>query len=163
MLPLDDPRWKTLHGAYRRPFDASRALRQIYARENGDVAWSELWNELHHQGDVDAASYAVVPHVVQILKTSADIDLNGYAFVATVELERHRRKNPPIPVWMQEAYDAAWNELLPIALRDYANATDPLTSRAILGALALCKGLRTLGELAATYDESEIQEILENS
>lgn len=63
MLALDDPRWKTLEGGYRVVYDASIALARL---ERGEDVWKELWNELHHQGDVGESSYAAVPHLVRI-------------------------------------------------------------------------------------------------
>ena len=79
MLPLDDPKWKSLRGGYKIPYDPTSALRHLYAGKNPDVAWSELWNELHHQGDVGEASYASVPHLVKIQKDHGDLDWNAYA------------------------------------------------------------------------------------
>ena len=161
MLALDDPIWKTLCGGYRTPYDPTLVLRQLYAGEKVATAWSELWNELHHQGDVGEASYASVPHLVEILKQSGDLDWDAYAMIATIEIERHRPRNPPLPVWLAPAYETAWKDLLAVALRDYAQTTDPLTARAILGVLALCKGLRNIALLASTFDESETKEIVD--
>jgi hypothetical protein len=58
-MSLDDLRWQELHGGYRVPFDASELLRRL---EQGQDIWDELWQELHHQGDVGEASYAAVSH-----------------------------------------------------------------------------------------------------
>lgn len=162
MLPLDDPKWKSLHGGYKIPYDPSGVLRRLYAGENQEAAWEELWEELHHQGDVGDASYAVVRHLVQIQKDRGDLDWNAYALVATIEIERHRRSNPPIPDWLFPSYESAWSDLIAVALRDYAKANDPLTARAILGVLALCKGLREIGTIVSHFDESEIKEIFDN-
>lgn len=81
--------------------------------------------------------------------------------MATIEIERHRTSNPPIPDWLLAPYESAWNDLRMVALRDYAKATDPLTVRAILGVLALCKGLREIGTLVSHFDESEIRELFD--
>jgi hypothetical protein len=162
MLALDDPIWKTLRGGYRTPYDPTGALRQLYAGENVATAWSELWNELHHQGDVGEASYASVPHLVEIQKQHGDLDWNAYALMAVIEIERHRPRNPPLPEWLAPAYESAWKDVLDVALRDYAVTTDPLTARAILGVLALCKGLPNIGTLVATFDESETKKIVDD-
>lgn len=91
MLNLDDPKWKELNGGYRTPYDASIALREL---EAGEDAWDELWQELHHQGDVGEASYAAVPHLVRIAGAASEIDRNLFSLVATIEIERHRGGNP---------------------------------------------------------------------
>jgi hypothetical protein len=162
VLPLDDPKWKSLRGGYKTPYDASDALRRLYLGEDPDSIWDEFWNELHHQGDLGEASYASVPHLVKILKDRMDLDWNPYALIATIEIERHRKSNPPIPDWLLPSYSAAWNDLLDIALRDYGKTSNPETARVILGVLALCKGLREIGTIASQFDESEIKEIFEN-
>ena len=160
MLPLDDPQWKSLRGGYKILYDPTDSLRRLYAGENPKAAWAELWENLHHQGDVGDASYASVPHIVRILKDRSDPDWNGYALIATIEIERRRRQNPPIPDWLLHLYESAWNDLMTVALRDYAKTNDPLTARAILGVLALCKGLGELGALVY-FDDSEIKEIFD--
>jgi hypothetical protein len=66
MLPLNDERWRSLDGGYRIPYDASVALRALEHAGDLQPVWDELWNELHHQGDVGIASYAAVPPLVRI-------------------------------------------------------------------------------------------------
>jgi hypothetical protein len=161
MLSLDDPRWKSLRGGYKVPYDPTGALRQLSAGLNQAAAWAELWQGLHHQGDVGEASYAAVPHLVQIQMNRPELHSNAYALLATIEVERHRASNPPIPDWLLAPYEAAWSSLRTIALRDYANATEPLTVRAIVGVLALCKGLREIGTIVSQCDESEIRELFD--
>jgi hypothetical protein len=161
MMPLDDPRWQTLCGGYRTPYDPTGALRLLEAGKNKEAAWAELWEELHHQGDVGEASYACVPHLVRILSDRGDADWNAYSLIATIEIERQRRPNPPIPAWLRSSYDSGWKDLAAVALRDYAKADDPLTVRVILGVLALSKGLREIGAILSHFDETEIKEIFE--
>jgi hypothetical protein len=64
MLPLDDPRWRSYKGGYQAPYDASPGLRRLLADGPDEELWEEFWNELHHQGDVNQASYAAVPWLV---------------------------------------------------------------------------------------------------
>jgi len=116
MLPLDDPRWNDLQGGYRIPYDPTSALRRLDAGEDQQASWAELWAELH-QGDVGEASYASVPHLVRILERG-DLDWNGYALIATIDIERRSRPNPPIPDWLAPSYHAAWQEVTGVALRD---------------------------------------------
>ncbi len=158
MLPLDDPRWSELAGGYKTPYDPSAALRRL---ENGENTWDELWQELHHQGEVGEASYATVPHLVRIGKLLPRRDWNLYGLVSTIEIERHRKSNPPLPKWLAKAYTHAWQDLLELGLRDLHNIKDRETVRSILGAIALAKGEVMLGALISHSDDSEIEEILE--
>lgn len=73
MLSLTDPIWLELQGGYRMPYDASKALAQM---EGGESVWDELWNELHHQGDVGVASYAAIPQLVRISEARRGSDWN---------------------------------------------------------------------------------------
>ena len=162
MLSFDDPRWTTLKGGYHIPYDPRPALLRLEAEEAVVVTWKELWNELHHQGDIDDASYAAVPHLVRIYGTKSEIDWNFYALVSIIELQRHRKKNPPLPTWLADDYFHAWNELVKIALRDFPKTQADLDIRTILGALAIAKKQLKLGALISTLDNDDISEILED-
>jgi hypothetical protein len=158
MLPLDDPRWNELSGGYKTPYNPSDALRRL---ESGKNVWEELWQELHHQDDVGEASYAAVPHLLRIAKLLPGRDWNFYGLVSTIEVERHRKSNPPIPQWLVPAYKEAMQGMLELALSDLRGSVDPATIQTILGAIALATGNVRLGALISHADESEIEEVLD--
>jgi hypothetical protein len=158
MLPLNDPRWSTLAGGYKTPYDPSDALRRL---EGGEDVWEELWQELHHQGDVGEASYAEVPHLVRIAKLLPRRNWNFYGLISTIEVERHRRTNPVVPRWLVPDYKEAMSGMLDLALPDLRSETDRATILSILGAIALAKGYVTLGAMISHSDESEIVEVLD--
>ena len=158
MLALTDERWRQLHGGYRKPFDASAPLLRL---EAGEAVWDELWEELHHQGDVGEASYAAVPHLVRIAQAMPVRDLNVYALVATIEIERHRKANPPLPIWLQADYEAAWKDIAALALSDLAASIDPFTVQSALGVVAVARGQLKLGALLWHLDESEVTKLAE--
>lgn len=158
MLSLEDKKWQELHGGYRVPYDVSVALR---AMQDGIDVWDELWDELHHQGDVDIASYAAVPHLVHIARNGAGRGWNFYGLLATIEVARHRKGNPAVPAWLKADYDGAWAQVSALALADIDSKMDSLTTRAIFGVLALAKGELKLGAMLAGLDESELNEWLE--
>lgn len=158
MLSLQDPRWQQLQGGYRVPYDVSVPLRRMEAGAN---VWDELWQELHHQGDLGEASYAAVPHIVRIGAARPGRDWNIYALAATVEIERHRRSNPAIPTWAESDYHQAWRELVRLALADLATGCDSLTLRAALSVVALGGGELKLGALINYVDTDEISEYVE--
>lgn len=101
MLSFDDPRWGELRGGYRMPFDPRPALAQLAAGGDVEDAWHELWENLHHQGDVGEASYAAVPHLVRIHQQRGEVDWNTYAIVAITDLARTQPNNPPVPKWLE--------------------------------------------------------------
>jgi hypothetical protein len=111
-----DVRWEELEGGYRHAYDVRPALARLSA---GDPrAWEELWEELHHQGDVGEASYAAVPGLVSICSDHRPADWNLYALSATIEQARHTGDNPPLPAWLAEDYALAWKRLEVLALTE---------------------------------------------
>ncbi|WP_312434948.1 hypothetical protein [Janthinobacterium sp.] len=157
-LSLDDPLWSTLEGGYRQPYDASAPLKALRA---GDDIWHELWEELHHQGDVGAASYAAVPQLVSICGGAAERGVDFYALIALIEIERHRRHNPPVPGWLADSYHAAWAQLPAIAARDLQGECEPELLNAVLTVLALAKGDLKRGTVLMHMDSSEVDDWLE--
>lgn len=63
--------------------------------------------------------------------------------------------------WNREAYAQAWTELLELALQDLRIEEDPLTLRSLLGAVALARGQRMLGEVLSSTDTSELEAFAE--
>jgi hypothetical protein len=161
MLPYDDPKWREMKAGYRILYDPTLALRRLEGENDVDAVWEELWTELHHQGAVGEASYAVVPHLVRIHKEKRCLDWNLYALVSTIEIERKRKGNPPIPAWLEPIYEDALRELLDLAVQDLAQSDDPLAVQTILGFVALAKGCRKLGAMICYLDESLINEFIE--
>ena len=134
LLSLDDPIWPTLEGGYRMPYDVAAALKAMQA---GEDVWHELWEELHHQGDVGVASYAAVPQLVHMLGNAQSREEDFYALIALIELERHRPHNPPLPDWLAASYQAAWAQLPAIAARDLQGQFDPVMLESVFAVLAL--------------------------
>ena len=159
-MELDDARWEGLLGGYRVPYDPRPALRSLYARGDLASAWSELWNELHHQGDVGVASYAAVPHIVTAYAQLAQPHWNAYALVGTIELARTRPRNPPLPEWLAEPYHRALAELAARGLGEFVGASNPELVRSILSILAISKGRRTAASLLLEFTEDELLELI---
>jgi hypothetical protein len=111
MLSFEDQRWNDLKGGYKMPYDPRPALRNLEQQQNAGAAWEELWEELHHQGDVGDASYAAVAELVIIQRTRSAADWNLYAMVAIIELARTESQNPHVPDWLSEDYFRSIQEL----------------------------------------------------
>ena len=76
-------------------FSVSKTAVQRRGKSSGD---------LHHQGDVELASYAAVPHIGRIQQKSGYNNCNHYALIGVTELCRGVGKNPPLPEWLAQAY-----------------------------------------------------------
>jgi hypothetical protein len=162
MLSFDDPRWSELRGGYRIPYDPRKALLSLERGTDVSAAWSELWEELHHQGDVGEASYAAVPHLVRIHAERDAIEGNTYALAVVIEQSRREHANPEMPSWLGQAYDAAWQDLVDLGLRDLRLASGDDLISPIFAALSYGKGLPMLGRMAM-LTEQERKQILDEA
>jgi hypothetical protein len=162
-MDFNDPRWSDLRGGYRVPYDPRNALRKLERGEDTEAAWNELWNELHHQGDIGEASYAAVPQLVRIYAARGIPDWNAYALVATIEEVRHNGRNAELPSYLRDAYESAWRQLGELGLRELQSAQEPTLVTSIIAVLAYWKGQRTLGLLASSLTEDERLELLTES
>lgn len=161
MLNFDDDRWKTLAAGYRIPVDLRPFLASLESQRDRTSAWADLWNELHHQGDVGVGSFVAIPHIVRIYRNDARCDWNAYAIVAAIELARAVGDNPDVPGWARQSYDDALRELARLALAELPQSPDQITTRAILGLLAVVHGARTYGRILVAFTEDEILELEE--
>jgi hypothetical protein len=98
VLSYDDPRWKELKGGYKTPYDPTKVLRKLESAGDPKPLWEELWDQLHHQGDVGESSYATVPHLVRIQKEKGNLGWNFYALVSTIEVEGIASQTPFCPL-----------------------------------------------------------------
>lgn len=137
---MTDVPWTILQGAYR--------LRPAIVRAATEGDWEELWQELHHQGDVDTASYAALPLIADIVATGRSTDWNPYALAATIEEARTNVGNPPLPVWGATAYAEALQKLFESGMAALADAQDELLTTSILAVVALHKRLPFLARFA---------------
>jgi hypothetical protein len=155
---MDDSHWKNLTAGYRTPFDPRPTLTRL---ERGDEsAWDELWQELHHQGDVGVASYAAVPELVRIHAKRDIAEWKTYAIIGTIESCRGQGENPRLPKWLKAEYEEAWQRVVSLACRDLPRASDETTVRSIIGAVAIAKGVRPLGDFILNFTGEELMEMM---
>lgn len=151
MLPLDDSRWSDFKSGYRRIYDARALLRRFAIGTDPQGCWKEVWNELHHQGDLDTASYAVVPYLVHYARETRR-DYNIYGYLSAVICEGGRNKNPSIPSFLEPAFAKALAELFDLATVDMRRGVSPRTLRTILAYLAAYKGAPELARAICDID-----------
>ncbi|BAB50718.1 hypothetical protein [Mesorhizobium japonicum] len=158
MSILDDSRWSGLKGGYKVVYDPRPALQTLTVHYTSKSAWDELWNELHHQGDVGDASYAAVVELVRISKDHAPAYWGAYGLAATIEEARQLDdRNPPVPDWIEPHYRAAWRTLLHLALRDLATKIDDETANCALAVVALRRGSLSLARMAMCAEDERAE------
>jgi hypothetical protein len=156
MFSLNDERWNHLTGGYKTPFDPRAPLAKLENQRDTTTAWQELWDELHHQGDVGDASYAAIPELIRIHRNRGITEWDIYAITAIIELARTERGNPEVPEWLREDYFRSIQELAEMGAKEILHADDSETIRAILSVIAIAKGLRTHGKFLVGYSEDEM-------
>ena len=162
MIQLNDQRWSKMNGGYRKPYNPTKVLEEIEANGNSDGAWEELWDKLHHQSDVDIASYASVPQLVRIQEKRMDLDWNFYHLICTIELERKKKGNPALPKWLEPEYMNAWKEIVRVGAKHIESANEPDLVRGILASMAIAKGCLIYGLVLSHFEESEVSDMLES-
>jgi len=145
-----------MKGGFKAPFDVRPLLKHLESDEDIEPVWKELWNELHHQGDVGEASYAAIPHIVRIYCERGELDRNAYAVVSIVELARTESGNPEVPEWLKDDYFSAIETLAEKAISELPIARDRETCCKMLSVFAISRGLRNHAELLAKYSEDEV-------
>jgi len=58
--------WSLLRDAYGDTYDPRPALAAIKSG-NAAEGYDELWQRVHHQGDLGTAAYAIVPELVRLM------------------------------------------------------------------------------------------------
>jgi len=166
MLDLNDPVWEKLEGGYKGSlYNASialKALEEVTTLEEANTIYQELWDELHHQGDVGLASYYAVPYMIRIAKEKKLVDYNVLGLVTVIEIQRHKG-NPPLPKDLDSDYQQAIEDLATLATMALKEQWDLSLASATLAAIALSKGQIALSNAIMNLDsEDVIDEFLES-
>ncbi len=146
-------------GGYRMPLDPRPLLNRLEFEQDTSTVWRELWDELHHQGDVGDASFAAVPPLLRIYRKRGVIDWNTYAIVAVIELARNEGTNPDVPPWLKNDYFQSIHELAEMGAAEVLRTKTFEDVRAILSVIAIERGLRKCGEFLVNYSEEELLEM----
>jgi hypothetical protein len=165
MLPLDDPRWAELQHAYGTAQDIPDLIRALASsaeqtKSYRDEQWFNLWSSLCHQGDVYTASYASVPHIVQIaIDTARPVDFSFFQLPAAVEVSRKRGRGPEIPDWIADGYQRAIARLADSVKRHCDEPWDKSTLLTAAAAQAVAKGHIDVAEALLNLDSDLIAKI----
>jgi hypothetical protein len=163
MLSIDDALWDSLKGGYGTPFDPRPAIERLRTCGEDTTAWTELWNELHHQGDLGEASYVALVLLSQLPCTS-ELNFNQLFWLAsTIEVERRRSTNPPIPAWLEVDYCRAMDALAELARTHLRTGVDREVAQGALAIVALASGNIRLGAAIWYHDDDTIRLFLDHA
>ena len=163
-MDLDNKIWRRLQGGYKMVYDASRPLKKLKAagrQEELKVIFAELWENLHHQGNVGTASYLAVPHLVDICIEKKSLDWNFIGLCVLIENGRLEEQNPELPDEFQDYYFEALSKLENYLLINFKNITDQSSIRLTLALFATINGQPKLGRAIELLDEDVLPAFLE--
>ncbi len=158
-MDLNNPIWKTLKGGYGSIYDASIVLRNLEETESPESIEeisNELWQELHHQGDVGLASYYSLPHIVKILQEK---NLNNWKLTglcSVIEQQRHTVDNPDLPEDLIDDYTTAISKLKALAIKSLNEVKDKTTLIVLLSTIATCSGHFKLGIAISEMENDDL-------
>jgi hypothetical protein len=165
MLPFDDPLWTRLQQAYGPASNIPDLLRELKASTESsseqDELWHTLWGSLCHQGTVYTASYAAVPHLVQIaIDAETPIKFDFFALPAAIEVGRRTGSGPEIPSEIADGYHAALTRLAEAVAKRSKDSWDRSMLQSVSAAQAVAKGDIELAEVFLNLDRDWITRII---
>jgi hypothetical protein len=164
-MKLNDPTWSSLEGGYRILYDPSIVLKELESTTDPaaiNKLCSELWDNLHHQGDVGTASYLSVPSLVDICIKKTSLDWNFIGLCLVIEHCRRSGNNPEIPGEFEAYYFEALTRFEDYLLSNFKRIDDPTAFRLTLAFLATMHGQFDLGQAIENLDEDVLKEFLED-
>lgn len=145
MLPLDSPRWAALRHVFGPARDVPSHLESLARdpRQPPDSpTWTWFFTALYHQGTVCEATFAAVPHVVEIAARLAPAERGWYASVVggvAGASDCEQRVSADIVQWYAAAIERARPTITEYIETCPRNRTEMLYA---LGALASLHGAR---------------------
>jgi hypothetical protein len=161
MIDLNDTKWETMHGAYKSPYNPIHIIKILEEDIFSIEAWDLIWENLHHQGDIGEASYAIIPLLVELHKKEKSTDWQLYSYTALIIQESHRKTNPKIPEWLEVYFSKSLSDLFAMAISDLKEFKDEIWVRAIVGFILMYKDFIKYGAIISSLDKSEIDEFVE--
>lgn len=163
MLSLDSHRWSELQHAYGVASDIPPLLARLAdlpASDGNSEPWFSLWGALAHQGDVYAASFAAVPHVIEALASSPlKADSSYFQFPAWVEICR-KKNSVPVPQDIAPAYFESLALLPGLVAAASAREWDAGFLQCALSAIAAAKGEATVAEAVLELSPEVAQDFI---
>lgn len=163
MLSLKDPNWQHFIGGYQVPYDASGPLLKL--QEAADAAviagiLDELWEELHHQGDIGTASPLAVPQLIRIGIEQQITDWRLIGLVALIEIQRSENVKL-LPKQYEAEYSLALQQVVALLAVNKALPWEETYAACALAALSTSKGQLAMARVIQELSDPDLTEKFE--
>jgi hypothetical protein len=167
MLQLDDPRWSTLTHAYGSASDIPEMLLKLTSATEPKAGhesepWFSLWSSLCHQDEVYDASYAALPHIVNIAcNAKGPIDFSFLQLPAAIEIAKNNGSGPTVPPDLANFYSEGIARLMECTTLHRAAPWDQNMLISAMCAQAVAKGHIEIAEAIMNLDEELITRLID--
>jgi hypothetical protein len=150
MLNLESDRWSKLSHAYGSAGDIPELLRRLPdappMKPKNDDPWYYAWSALCHQYSVYTASYAAVPHLVEMASAARGRRrLDFLSLTGSIEAFRHLPGAPSFPAGLKEPYLGALHRAKELTIASLREKWAESDLRELLGVVAVLSGQPRLG------------------
>jgi hypothetical protein len=135
-------------------------LLRLRSDPHSEGLWSELFENLYHQGDVGETSFAAVSELARLLPEDQPLPWQLISLVHSIEEARLAPRNPELPIWIANEYFAAIKTLARRCLLELQGPTSDVSARSMIAFVALWKGLKIYAKAIGDYSEDELKEYL---
>ena len=159
MLPLDSKEWAKLTHAYGPATDTPRLIADLATYPDHatykDEPYFSLWSSLCHQGDIYSASYAAVPHIVDLAERATHRISHDFILLPVcIEIARGTKRKAEIPTALVDSYNNAILKLPGVAI-SFAKHTDGSWADVCSAAVAVSMGNYKLGKAILELNDDD--------
>ena len=163
MIELESDMWKELDHAYGSAGDIPDLLKSLAnypdCTDHKNEPYFSLWSSLCHQGDVYTASYAAVPHIINLLLKEPNKANNDFFLLPTcIEVARAMGQGPEIPEFLKKGYFEALAKFPEVVAAKAKKQWNDIEVRSILAAIAVSKGHAALADAILVLNENVVSE-----
>ena len=155
MLELNSKRWAELNHAYGDASDLPELMARLHSGDESSL--DELFGAICHQGSVYSASFATVPHLVEIAAHAADGDFraNVLILVGSIAASRDDRSGQHVAPDIADEYGVALPQARDLALSTLREPLDDAVAVYLLQAAASLDGRMVLGHVLSGFVDEE--------
>ena len=166
MLALNDDAWSDLTHAHGSACDIPPRLRQLSQFPAADgldqEPYASLWRDLLHNRHVYTASYAALPHMVEMMGDAPDrANWRVLELVTRIEIARVRGNGPAMDDAHAALYYTAIDRLPEVVAAMARQSWDEPLARAAAAALAASRGQHTLAEAILELKPGKLEDFMD--